>query len=251
MNIYKIFCLFVLIVYSVFAQSYDDALNLYNNRNYEASISVLNSLNIKPSNINEYLLLIDNYIKLQNYTMAQTLIDDAYRYHSKDYRVLERKLTIELINNKNNEARATINQIKALDSKNYFANYAEGLLSERIGYYKTAMSLYERAMIINRTRSEAPTALAYLKLANGDRNAALDLFNLNIKNNPKMAESYYNLANYYYITGNYNASLNEIKNAFYYYTNYNDAKILQANVYMALDRYNDAIAILEYLIMML
>ena len=128
MNIYKIFCLFVLTVCSVLAQSYDDALNLYNNRNYEASISVLNSLNIKPSNINEYLLLIDNYIKLQNYTMAQTLIDDAYRYHSKNYRVLERKLTIELLNNKNNEARATINQIKALDSKNYFASYAEGLL---------------------------------------------------------------------------------------------------------------------------
>lgn len=247
MNIYKIFCLFVLTVCSALAQSYDDALNLYNNRNYEASISVLNSLNIKPSNINEYLLLIDNYIKLQNYTMAQTLIDDAYRYHSKDYRVLERKLTIELLNNKNNEARTTINQIKALDSKNYLANYAEGVLSERVGYYKTAMSLYERAMIINRTRSEATVALAYLKLANGDRNAALDLFNLNVKNNPRMAESYYNLANYYYITGNYNASLNEIKNALYYYTNYNDAKILQANVYMALDRYNDAIAILEYL----
>ena len=240
-----IFCIFS---FSAFSQNtVENALKLYNERNYEDSINILEALNVKPSDLDAYLLLIDNYIKLNNLSMAETLIADAERYHSKNYRLFERKLTIELINNRNSEARTTVNTIKNLDSKNYLANYAEGLLSERAGYYKTAMSMYERARVIDRVRPEATTALAYLYLAIGSNETALNLFNENMTNNPRMAESYYNLANYYYITGNYNASLNEIKNALYYYTNYNDAKILQANVYMALDRYNDAIAILEYL----
>ena len=224
-----------------------NALNFYNNRNYENSIAVLESMNIKPSDIEPYLLLIDNYIKLKNYSMAETLIKDAENYHSKDFRVLERKLNIELVNNRNTEARRTINSIKALDSKNYFANYAEGLLNERMGYYKTAMTLYERAIIIDRNRAEAPVSLAYLQLASGNSNQALSLLNNNIDNNPRTAESYYHLANYYYLNRNYNNALGEISNAFYYYTNYNEAKILQANIFLALKRYNEAIGILEYI----
>ena len=204
-------------------------------------------MNIKPSDIEPYLLLIDNYIKLKNYSMAETLIKDAENYHSKDFRVLERKLNIELLNNRNTEARRTINSIKALDSKNYFANYAEGLLNERMGYYKTAMTLYERAIIIDRNRAEAPVSLAYLQLASGNSNQALSLLNNNIDNNPRTAESYYHLANYYYLNRNYNNALGEISNAFYYYTNYNEAKILQANIFLALKRYNEAIGILEYI----
>ena len=224
-----------------------NALNFYNNRNYENSIAVLESMNIKPSDIEPYLLLIDNYIKLKNYSMAETLINDAANYHSKDFRVLERKLNIELVNNRNTEARRTINLIKALDSKNYFANYAEGLLNERMGYYKTAMTLYERAIIIDRNRADAPVSLAYLQLASGNSNRALSLLNNNIDNNPRTAESYYHLANYYYLNRNYNNALGEISNAFYYYTNYNEAKILQANIFLALKRYNEAIGILEYI----
>ena len=224
-----------------------NALNFYNNRNYENSIAVLESMNIKPSDIEPYLLLIDNYIKLKNYSMAETLINDAANYHSKDFRVLERKLNVELLNNRNTEARRTINSIKALDSKNYFANYAEGLLNERMGYYKTAMTLYERAIIIDRNRAEAPVSLAYLQLASGNSNRALSLLNNNIDNNPRTAESYYHLANYYYLNRNYNNALSEVSNAFYYYTNYNEAKILQANIFLALKRYNEAIGILEYI----
>ena len=227
--------------------NFQNALNFYNNRNYENSIAVLESMNIKPSDIEPYLLLIDNYIKLKNYSMAETLIKDAENYHSKDFRVLERKLNIELVNNRNTEARRTINSIKALDSKNYFANYAEGLLNERMGYYKTAMTLYERAIIIDRNRAEAPVSLAYLQLASGNSNQALSLLNNNIDNNPRTAESYYHLANYYYLNRNYNNALGEISNAFYYYTNYNEAKILQANIFLALKRYNEAIGILEYI----
>ena len=229
------------------ANNFQNALNFYNNRNYENSIAVLESMNIKPSDIEPYLLLIDNYIKLKNYSMAETLINDAENYHSKDFRVLERKLNIELLNNRNTEARRTINSIKALDSKNYFANYAEGLLNERMGYYKTAMTLYERAIIIDRNRAEAPVSLAYLQLASGNSNRAFSLLNNNIDNNPRMAESYYHLANYYYLNRNYNNALREVSNAFYYYTNYNEAKILQANVFLSLRRYNEAIGILEYI----
>ena len=167
-----------------------NALNFYNNRNYENSIAVLESMNIKPSDIEPYLLLIDNYIKLKNYSMAETLINDAANYHSKDFRVLERKLNIELVNNRNTEARRTINSIKALDSKNYFANYAEGLLNERMGYYKTAMTLYERAIIIDRNRAEAPVSLAYLQLASGNSNRALSLLNNNIDNNPSSSSGF-------------------------------------------------------------
>lgn len=227
--------------------NFQNALNFYNNRNYENSIVVLESMNIKPSDIEPYLLLIDNYIKLKNYSMAETLINDAANYHSRDFRVLERKLNIELLNNRNTEARRTINSIKALDSKNYFANYAEGLLNERMGYYKTAMTLYERAIIIDRNRAEAPVSLAYLELASGNSNRALNLLNNNIDNNPRMAESYYHLANYYYLDRNYNRALSEVSNAFYYYTNYNEAKILQSSIFLALKRYNEAIGILEYI----
>lgn len=227
--------------------NFQNALNFYNNRNYENSIAVLESMNIKPSDIEPYLLLIDNYIKLKNYSMAETLINDAANYHSRDFRVLERKLNIELLNNRNTEARRTINSIKALDSKNYFANYAEGLLNERMGYYKTAMTLYERAIIIDRNRAEAPVSLAYLELASGNSNRALNLLNNNIDNNPRMAESYYHLANYYYLDRNYNRALSEVSNAFYYYTNYNEAKILQSSIFLALKRYNEAIGILEYI----
>ena len=227
--------------------NFQNALNFYNNRNYENSIAVLESMNIKPSDIEPYLLLIDNYIKLKNYSMAETLINDAANYHSRDFRVLERKLNIELLNNRNTEARRTINSIKALDSKNYFANYAEGLLNERMGYYKTAMTLYERAIIIDRNRAEAPVSLAYLQLASGNSNRALNLLNNNIDNNPRMAESYYHLANYYYLDKNYNRALSEVSNAFYYYTNYNEAKILQSSIFLALKRYNEAIGILEYI----
>ena len=227
--------------------NFQNALNFYNNRNYENSIAILESMNIKPSDIEPYLLLIDNYIKLKNYSMAETLINDAANYHSRDFRVLERKLNIELLNNRNTEARRTINSIKALDSKNYFANYAEGLLNERMGYYKTAMTLYERAIIIDRNRAEAPVSLAYLQLASGNSNRALNLLNNNIDNNPRMAESYYHLANYYYLSKNYNRALSEVSNAFYYYTNYNEAKILQSSIFLALKRYNEAIGILEYI----
>ena len=228
-------------------ENFRNALNFYNNRNYENSIAVLESMNIKPSDIEPYILLIDNYIKLKNYSMAETLIKDAENYHSKDFRILERKLNVELLNNRNSEARNTINSIKALDSKNYFANYAEGLLNERIGYYKTAITLYERAIIIDKNRAEAPVSLAYLQLANGNSNAAFNLLNNNVNNNPRDAESYYHLANYYYLNKNYNNALSEISNAFYYYTNYNEAKILQASIFLALKRYNESIGILEYI----
>lgn len=227
--------------------NFQNALNFYNNRNYENSIAILEAMNIKPSDIEAYILLIDNYIKLKNYSMAETLIKDAENYHSKDFRILERKLNVELLNNRNSEARNTIKLIKALDSKNYFANYGEGVLNERIGYYKTAMTLYERAIIIDKSRAEAPVSLAYLQLANGNSNYAFNLLNNNINNNPRMAESYYHLANYYYLNKNYNNALSEISNAFYYYTNYNEAKILQASVFLSMKRYNESIGILEYI----
>lgn len=252
MRFILVFLISICISFASFGQSannenFRNALNFYNNRNYENSIAVLESMNIKPSDIEPYILLIDNYIKLKNYSMAETLIKDAENYHSKDFRILERKLNVELLNNRNSEARNTINSIKALDSKNYFANYAEGLLNERIGYYKTAITLYERAIIIDKNRAEAPVSLAYLQLANGNSNAAFNLLNNNVNNNPREAESYYHLANYYYLNKNYNNALSEISNAFYYYTNYNEAKILQASIFLALKRYNESIGILEYI----
>ncbi|WP_295158117.1 hypothetical protein [uncultured Brachyspira sp.] len=240
--------IFFIYSFSAFSQNTaENALKLYNERNYEDSIRVLEAINVKPSDLDNYLLLIDNYIKLNNFNMAETLIADAERYHSRNYRLIERKLIIELINNRNSEARTTVNTIKRLDSKNYLANYAEGILSERAGYYKTAMSLYERARVIDRVRPEATVALAYLYLANGSNEAALNLFDENIANNPRLAESYYHLANYYYLNKQYNSALNEVNNSLFYYTNYNDAKILKANIFISLNRYDDAISILDYM----
>ena len=251
MRLILVFLISICISFASFGQTsnnnFQNALNFYNNRNYENSIAILEAMNIKPSDIEAYILLIDNYIKLKNYSMAETLIKDAENYHSKDFRILERKLNVELLNNRNSEARNTIKLIKALDSKNYFANYGEGVLNERIGYYKTAMTLYERAIIIDKSRAEAPVSLAYLQLANGNSNYAFNLLNNNINNNPRMAESYYHLANYYYLNKNYNNALSEISNAFYYYTNYNEAKILQASIFLSMKRYNESIGILEYI----
>lgn len=252
MRLILVFLISICISFAAFGQSSNsenlrNALNFYNSRNYENSIAVLESMNIKPGDIEAYLLLIDNYIKLKNYSMAETLIKDAENYHSKDFRVLERKLNVELLNNRNSEARNTINSIKSLDGKNYLANYAEGLLNERTGYYKTAMTLYERAIIIDGNREEAPVSLAYLHLANGNNYEAFNLLSNNANNNPRKAESYYHLANYYYLNKNYNNALREVSNAFYYYTNYNQAKILQANIFLASKRYGESIGILEYI----
>ena len=216
----RVILLFLLLNIFLFAQvnNYNTALEAYNNRNYTHSISILEAMKIKPSDIDSYLLLIDNYIGIKDFNVIDNLIKDAESYHPKDYRVLERKLKVAILRNRNSEARAIINSIRALDSKNYYATYAEGLLSEQAGYYKTAMTLYERAIIINPNRYEAVVALAYLKLANGNRTEALRLFNRNVENNPRIAESYYNLANYYYLIKDYNNALNELRNAFYYYS---------------------------------
>ncbi|WP_300367915.1 lipopolysaccharide assembly protein LapB [Brachyspira sp.] len=240
--------IFLIYSFSAFSQNtVENALKLYGERKYEDSIRVLESINVKPSDLDTYLLLIDNYIKLNNFVMAETLISDAERYHSRNYRLFERKLNIELINNRNSEARTTISTIKKLDSKNYFANYAEGVLSERAGYYKTAMSMYERARVINRVRPEATVALAYLYLAKGSNETALNLFDENITNNPRLAESYYHLANYHYLNKQYNSALDEVNNSLFYYTNYSDAKILKANIFISMNKYDDAIAILDYM----
>lgn len=234
--------------FGLYAQSnrVEEALRFYNERNYEASIGILEPMERdNPYKLESSLLLADNYIKIDNYLMAERIIKDLQRYHPKNYQVLERKLLIELLDNKNAEARATIFAIKSLDSKNYFASYAEGLLSERNGYLKSAMSFYEKARVIDKNRYEATVALAYLKLALGDKNGALNLFKENIAANPRDAESYYNIANYYYITKNYNQALNEINNAFYYYPNYTSARILEANILMALKRYDESIRVFE------
>ena len=252
-NIFKKRLLLSLFIFQIFTfhafsqNTVENALKLYNERNYESSIRILESLNVKPSDLDSYLLLIDNYIKLNNFAMVETLIADAERYHSRNYKLLERKLIMELLNNRNSEAKITVNSIKQLDNKNYLANYGEAILSERAGYYETAMNMYERARVIDRKRPEATVALAYLHLANGDNKIALSLFNENMTNNPRMAESYYHLANYYYLNKEYDKSLNEINNALFYYTNYNDAKILKANVFISLHRYDEAIAMLEYM----
>lgn len=245
----RVILLFLLLNIFLFAQvnNYNTALEAYNNRNYTHSISILEAMKIKPSDIDSYLLLIDNYIGIKDFNVIDNLIKDAESYHPKDYRVLERKLKVAILRNRNSEARAIINSIRALDSKNYYATYAEGLLSEQAGYYKTAMTLYERAIIINPNRYEAVVALAYLKLANGNRTEALRLFNRNVENNPRIAESYYNLANYYYLTKDYNNALNELRNAFYYYPDYIDAKILEANIDIELNRYEDAIKVFDSL----
>ena len=111
--------IFQIFTFHAFAQNtVEDALKLYNERNYESSIRILESLNVKPSDLDSYLLLIDNYMKLENFAMVETLIADAERYHSRSYKLLERKLMMELMNNRNSEARITVNDIKRLDSKN-------------------------------------------------------------------------------------------------------------------------------------
>ena len=240
--------IFYIFSFSVFSQNtIENALKLYNERNYEASIRVLEAMNIAPSNLEPYLLLIDNYIKLNNLSIAESLINDAEHYHSRNYRLLERKLILELLSNRNSESRITVNAIKNLDSKNYLANYAQGVLSERAGYYETAMNIYERARLIDKIRPEATIGLAYLYFAGGNNEKALSLFNENIANNPREAESYYHLANYYYLNKQYNTALNEVNNALFYYTNYNEAEILKANIFISLNRYDEAIAILEYM----
>lgn len=232
--------------YAAEANDIEEALRLYNLRDYESSIAILTPIERdNPYKLETSLLLVDNYIKLHNYLMANTIINNLEKYHKKNYLVLERKLLVQLLENKNSEARATINTIKSLDSKNYLASYGEGVLSERNGYLKSAVSFYEKARVIDKKRPEATLALAYLRLALGDKNAALVLFKDNIDANPRDAESYYNLANYYYITKNYNQALLEVKNAFYYYPEYTEGKILEANILMSLRRYDEAIRILE------
>lgn len=87
--------MFLLLNVFLFAQvnDYNTALEAYSNRNYTHSISILESMKIKPSDIDSYLLLIDNYIGIKDFDIIDNLIKDAESYHPKDYRVLEYKLS--------------------------------------------------------------------------------------------------------------------------------------------------------------
>ncbi len=231
---------------SQFDESVNQATTYYENRQYSDAIAILEAF--YPENrykLESSLLLIDSYIKTGNYNKANVIINDLVKYHPRAFTVLERKLEILLMQNNLGESRGIIAQILSLDSKNYFASYGEALLNEKTGYMKSAVPLYEKAILISPSRSEAVLGLAYLELKLGNPERAFTLFNRNIKNNPRMAESYYNLANYYYITKNYEKTITELNNAFFYYKDYTDALILKAYTLSELKRYDESLTILK------
>lgn len=243
--------LFYLIVFSIFTLSIfsqdniSEARKKYDERNYTDAIVILQKdYEKEPYNLSSSLLLVDSYIKVKNYLNARLIVDTLKKYHSKNVSVLEKELELNLIENRNVEARASVSTILKLDNKNYYATYADGVLNERMGYINAASTIFEKARIIDAKRSEATVAFAYLKISINPE-LALKLFRENLNNNPRMPESYYNLANYYYITKNYNMALTEIEPAFFYYKNYTEALKLKAEILSSLKRYNEAITIFE------
>lgn len=243
------FFLLILFSFTLYGKgNYSDARKFYNEFKYDDAIYILETLSQKNNyKLEENLLLVDSYIRIKNYRKALVLIEALKKNHPRDYTVLERELEISLLENNNSKATDIVGKILKLDSKNYYASYAEGLLRERLGYITSAISLYERARVINPKRGEATVALGYLKLLTGRRQEAERLFLENVDNNNRNYLSYYHLANYYYITRNYNSSLTEIENSFYYNPKSVETRRLQVNTLTALKRYSEAVSVLESL----
>lgn len=228
------------------SEKVNQARQRYNEYNYLDAIIMLEDIYLA----NRYRLdlsfvLLDSYVKVKNYTKANGIIEDLMRYHPRNEDVLERKLNLLLIENKISEAKSFSSRVKSIYNKNYFALYADAFITENEGYLKSALTLYKKVRLINPIRPESTVGLAYLELKLLNEPNALRLFRENIANNPRMPESYYHLANYYYITGNYDNALAEVQNALYYNNNDLNALVLKSKILSSLGNYNGATLILE------
>ena len=228
------------------SQKVNDAKAMYDEYNYLDAIVMLEDIYLDNRyNLDLSFVLLDSYIKVKNYTKANGIIEDLMRYHPKNEDVLERKLNLLLIENKISEAKSFSSRVKSMYNKNYFSLYADAFITANEGYLKSALALYKKARLINSKRPEATIGLAYLELKLLNETDALKLFKENIENNPRMPESYYNLANYYYIVGDYNNALAEIENALYYNNEDLNSLVLKSKILSSLGNYNQATIILE------
>lgn len=253
-NLYKIifYIIFIsLFSFSLYAEDIvservREARDKYNDNDYLGAVIMLEDMYLENRyRLDLSLVLVDSYIKIQNYTKASGIIEDLIRYHPKDEGVLERNLSLLLLENNVSEAKTLTSRIKSMYNKNYYALYADAFLTEKAGYLIPALTLYEKARVINSKRPEATLGLAYLELMLLNEERALTLFEENLENNPNIFESYYHLANYFYITENYDKALLEVNDALYYNKNSLDALLLKSEILSSLGNYDEATSILE------
>lgn len=212
-------------------QGYQLARDYFNQKRYYDSINILENLNNSNNyDLDNSLLLIDSYINVYNYDKARDLTSKLRAYYPRNVEPLERELAINILENNNNQATSLITSIMALDNKNYAAKYYDGVLAEKSGYFDKAIKLYEQSLLLKDNAPEAVFALARLYQNKNQDTKALDLLTNNQVKNPVSEESYYNLANFYYLNDDLQSALEQVEQALSINPNYTEAQLLLGNI---------------------
>ena len=229
-----------------YSDQYQKSLDFYNQKQYHDSIAILENIEAKNTyDLPSLILLIDNYIKTENYIRAKDLIVKLKRYHPQSVLPLERELEISLIENDEKASLSSISNIVRLDNKNYYAKYSEGLLAQKKGYLDRSIKLYEQSLKLTNYTPEAIFALSYLYQNKNQKQRAIDILTKNQSINSDNEESYYHLANIYYLNNDYIAASNQVERALYLYSNYTKALILDANIKAMAGLYDEAVAVIN------
>ncbi len=239
------FVLSILLPLTLIAQtSYEKSLALYEAKDYYDSIEILENIMLSnASDVNSMLLLVDNYISIKNYVQAKNIISKIKQKYPRLVAAFVKELQVAVLENQSeSQIQNFINNIKSIDNRNYYASYYEGLLAQNKGYINDAIKLYEYSLSLTNNAPEASFALSYLYQMKNETQKALDLLNKNRINNVNSEQSYYHLANIYYINKNYLQASNEIKKALYLYPTYTEALVLDANIKSAMGLYDEAIS---------
>ncbi|MBI4977872.1 MAG: tetratricopeptide repeat protein [Spirochaetes bacterium] len=228
--------------------AYTSAKSAYDAKRYYAAVPVLEDLYKKnPYYAEPSILLADIYIIFENYTRAKEVLVKLGKFHPRDAGVLERLLQIDLLEARLDDAKKSIERLRAVDNKNYYSVYAEGYLAEMAGHIDTAKSLYQRSIDYAEDAIEPNTALAYLLVFSGKREAAKIYFDKLVKMHPRSELVYYHRANYHYLTGDQKQALAALEKALYYHKDFYRAKLLMADVHIKTGNYRSAISVIKSL----
>ncbi len=238
--------LFLIFTNIVFSQSYSRALEYFNNGKYYDSIDVLERLHAqKPYELDNSLLLVDNYIHVSNFIKAREIIKQLKTYYPKSVAPIERELKMSMLENDEENALSLIRTIRNFDNKNYSAKYYEALIAEKKGYNDRAISLYEESLRLKNDAAESLFALASLYQKNNQKTRAINMLLQNQRLNPQNPQGYYHLASVYYLDNNLSLAEDQINQALNLNPEYVNALLLSANIHARKGLYEEAIAIIN------
>ncbi len=241
-----VFTLLVISSSAIFARDYNNALYYFNQGKYYESINILDDLQAKkPYDLENSILMVDNYIHLSNFVKARDIINQLKIYYPKSVLPIERELEISMIENDEASALSLIRTVRGFDNKNYKAKYYEALIAERKGYNDRAIGLYEEALRLKNDASESLFALSRLYQKTNQKEKSINILLQNQRLNPQNPHGFYNLANIYYLENELELAETQINQALNLNPDYVEALLLSANIRAREGEYDEAIAIVN------